>query len=101
MAPHTDEEFLAWARAHYQTDGEVEFDDDATIYQVEGGYGAYVQAFVWVEFPDTPEVTPVSVAPQCPSRGSPLVHRTCQCDHADGHDGSHICAQHALHWTDA
>ena len=135
--PHTDEEFLARARSHYQTDGEVEFDDDATIYQSESGYGAYVQAFVWVEFPDapplrcesavsarlrcsqpsghegrhsTPEVrkewdtdTSPTLAPQCPSVENPSGVRRgespCRCDHAEGHGGSHICAQHALRWT--
>ena len=50
-----------------------------------------------------PAVTPVSVAPQCPSVENPSGVRRgespCRCDHAEGHGGSHICAQHALRWT--
>lgn len=49
---HTDAEFLARAQEAYQVDGEVEFDDDAQVSQNDKGQGAYVQAWVWVEFPE-------------------------------------------------
>lgn len=88
---HTDAEFLNRARAAYQADGEVEFDDDAKVSRStrhRNPQGAYVQAWVWVEFPQ-----------QCTSREHPASARSCQCDHAEGHEGIHICAQHALRWT--
>lgn len=95
MAGHTDAQFIALARELHQKYGEVEFDYDARVSREKGEVnGAYVQAWVWVEFPDLPVLDE-----QCPSLESPLSARSCQCDHAIGHDGSHICAQHALHWT--
>jgi len=48
---HTDKQFLDRAQEVYQVDGEVEFDDDAQVSQNYIGQGAYVQAWVWVEFP--------------------------------------------------
>ena len=51
----TDADFLARARAAYQVDGEVEFDDDAEVSQNDQNRGAYVQAWVWVEFPEEEE----------------------------------------------
>ena len=51
---YTDAQFLARAQEEYQKDGEVEFDDDAEVSQsrIPGNEGAYVQAWVWVEFPE-------------------------------------------------
>lgn len=41
---------------------------------------------------------PPALAEQCPSREIPADARSCQCDHAAGHTGSHICSQHAIRW---
>ena len=51
---YTDAQFLARAQEQYQKDGEVEFDDGAKVSQSRSmdGAGAYVQAWVWVEFPE-------------------------------------------------
>ena len=54
---HTDAQYLARAQEEYQKDGEVEFDDNAMVSQAigPGNDGAYVQAWVWVEFPEEEE----------------------------------------------
>ena len=51
------EEARSIARQNYESDGEIEFDDDAEVSFVFSGpesdlqvTGAYVQAWVWVEF---------------------------------------------------
>ena len=50
---HTEAQFLARAKENYQVDGEVEFDDDALVSRKDGNPdGVYVQAWVWVEFPE-------------------------------------------------
>lgn len=48
----TDEEFRREARRQYEDEGRIEIDfDEATVSRGEGdASGAYVQAWVWVEF---------------------------------------------------
>lgn len=50
-----DEYYITAAKKKYQREGEIEIDDDAKISRIddeEGGKGAYVQAWVWVDDPD-------------------------------------------------
>jgi hypothetical protein len=44
---------LALARQFHELEGEIEIDDDAKVSESDGN-GAYVQAWVWVEFETTP-----------------------------------------------
>ncbi len=41
---------IAAARGQYQTEGEIEIDDNAKLSRAEGNpdFGAFVQAWVWV-----------------------------------------------------
>lgn len=41
----TDAEYIDAARQEYQTEGEIEIDDNAVVSRSNGG--AYVQAWVW------------------------------------------------------
>lgn len=50
----TDAELIKKARAMYASD-DVEIDDDAKVSSSD--LGAYVQAWVWVPYPETEEVT--------------------------------------------
>ncbi len=43
----TDKQYIDAARLQYESEGEVEFDDDARISHGDDP-GAYVQAWVWV-----------------------------------------------------
>ena len=45
-------QILELAREQFGEYGAVEFDDDATVSEGDGN-GAYVQAWVWVDFTDT------------------------------------------------
>jgi len=62
---HSDDQFRARAREEYHVDGEVEVDDNAKVarsHPGDQGYnpvGAYVQAWVWVEFPEETETDPM------------------------------------------
>lgn len=47
-----DEEMRELAGQQYGREGECEIDDDAVISRGEDN-GAYVQAWVWVEYPET------------------------------------------------
>jgi hypothetical protein len=84
MKTYTDAQFLARAEEEYPIDGEIEFDDDAQVsrtYQSDPGHnpaGAYVQGWVWVEFPEE----------QCTSKAT-LVDGTFLCDLPEGHEGGH------------
>ncbi len=51
----TDAELIAQARAMYARD-DVEIDDDAKVSSSD--LGVYVQAWVWVPYPEPPEETP-------------------------------------------
>jgi len=51
----TDAELIAQARAMYASD-DVEIDDDAKVSSSD--LGVYVQAWVWVPYPEPPEATP-------------------------------------------
>ena len=51
----TDAELIAQARAMYASD-DVEIDDDAKVSGSD--LGAYVQAWVWVPYPEPSEGTP-------------------------------------------
>ena len=46
-------EILKLARKSHEKAGELEFEDDAKAAQAEGARGAYVQAWVWVDFAGT------------------------------------------------
>ena len=50
---YTDEDFVNSARLTYQRDGEIEIDDGAAVSRGDN-YGAYVQAWVWVDVDDLP-----------------------------------------------
>lgn len=49
-AEATDEAVRAAARDRHGEEGEVEVDDNAVVSRVDGGAGAYVQGWVWVDF---------------------------------------------------
>ena len=51
----TDAELIAQARAMYASD-DVEIDDDAKVSSSD--LGVYVQAWVWVPYPEPPEAMP-------------------------------------------
>jgi hypothetical protein len=45
------------AKARFEREGELEIDDDAPVSQREE-QGAYVQCWVWIDAPDSEEITP-------------------------------------------
>ena len=47
----TDEQVIALAKKQYHNEGTLEIDEGATISRGAEN-GAYVQAWVWVEFPE-------------------------------------------------
>ncbi len=51
---YTDSQFVEAARELYEQEGEIEIDDNATISRGDDD-GAYVQAWVWVNFHDMTE----------------------------------------------
>lgn len=51
----SDEQWRDMARARYQSDGEIELDDEGMVSQ--SGEGAYVQAWLWVDRPDPGEAS--------------------------------------------
>lgn len=46
----TTKQMIAAARSQYQTEGEIEIDDNAKVSRAEGNpdNGAFVQAWVWI-----------------------------------------------------
>jgi hypothetical protein len=44
----TQEEAITKARAQYEREGEIEFDDQPKVSMADPKRGAYVQAWVWV-----------------------------------------------------
>ncbi len=92
MTYHTDAEFLTRARGAYQVDGEVEFDDNAYVSRSTADqsdydpHGAYVQAWVWVEFPEEEA--------QCQSALTPRV----SCTRSIGHGGYHTAEDYSPSW---
>lgn len=53
----TDEQFRLAARRKHEEEGVLEFDDEPVISKWEGetGYGAYVQAWVWIDIEEAHE----------------------------------------------
>ena len=45
-------EIRAMAKDRWHRDGEIEIDDNAKVSVSGDGEGAYVQAWVWVDFPE-------------------------------------------------
>ena len=55
-AVERDRQIVELAREKHEgdgADGDIEFDEEATVSEGDGN-GAYVQAWVWVSFADTP-----------------------------------------------
>lgn len=48
-----DKQIVALAREQHERDGEIEFDDPVIVSEGEDN-GAYVQAWIWVDFSGTP-----------------------------------------------
>lgn len=58
VATATDAEVREAARGRYADEGHnVEIDDGAPISRMDGGAGAYVQAWVWVDFRQAEEAS--------------------------------------------
>lgn len=54
MPRFTDEQIRQMAREMFPFDDDVEMDHNAQVSRVDGGdHGAWVQAWIWVSFPET------------------------------------------------
>lgn len=51
----TDQQLIEKARKQYESEGYVEFDDTPAISMPPDDGGAYVQAWVWVEYDEEKE----------------------------------------------
>lgn len=48
----TEAEYRARAKKEHHINGELEIDDDAAVSSWDNSGGAYVHAWVWVDYPD-------------------------------------------------
>jgi len=84
----TDDELRVLARELWHDKGQIEIDDNATISHNDEGTGAYVAAWVWVDFLEDGEIPLSLEGPPPPHPPTGSEPPCCECG-SDFHDCQH------------